>query len=145
VARSTLLGNELEEWMKKLVAVALLVSTGCASVAHQTTQQIPVASEPAGAAVTVACGDVHNDARLVTPTVVTVHRKPAHCLIDIAKEGHAPHQVRLDRQLSGWYLGNILIGGIIGLVVDAANGAMWNRSPGKVSVTLAPAVADAEK
>jgi hypothetical protein len=132
--------------MKRLIVLALVFSTGCASIAHQTTQQIPVASDPAGAAVTVACGDVHNDPKLLTPTVVTVHRKPAVCLIGLTKDGYMRRDVRLERQMSGWYLGNILIGGIIGLVVDAANGAMWNRTPGKVEASLAPVIPEsAEK
>ena len=125
--------------MRKALAVAVLFSTGCASIVHQTTQQIPVASNPPGAAVTVACGDVHNDPKLVTPTVVTVHRKPARCGISLAKEGYEPASVDLQREMSGWYLGNVIFGGIIGLIVDAANGAMYNRKPERIDATLTPA------
>jgi hypothetical protein len=124
--------------MKNAWALFVLFSMGCASIVHQTTQQIPVSSEPAGAAVTVACGDVSNDPKLVTPTVVTVHRKPARCSIALAKDGYAPARVELRREMSGWYLGNVIFGGIIGLVVDAANGAMYQRLPEKVDVKLAP-------
>jgi hypothetical protein len=126
--------------MRRGVAVVALLSfVRCASIVHQTTQQVPVASNPPGAAVTVACGDVNNDPKLVTPTVVTVHRKPAHCSISLAKEGYEPANVDLRREMSGWYLGNVIFGGIIGLIVDAANGAMYNRLPNKVDVQLAPA------
>jgi hypothetical protein len=124
--------------MKKLLTLALLVTTGCASIVHQTTQQIAVASDPPGAAVTVACGDVSNDPKLVTPTVVTVHRKPAFCMIQVNKAGYATGEAHLSRELSGWYVGNLLVGGIIGFIVDGANGAMWTRSPGKVELTLKP-------
>jgi hypothetical protein len=125
-----------ERTMKRLIALVAVLSTGCASIVHQTTQQIPVASNPPGAAVTVACGDVNNDPKLVTPTVVTVHRKPSHCSISLNKDGYQPAEVALARKMSGWYLGNILFGGIIGLIVDAANGAMYQRTPAKVDVTL---------
>lgn len=82
--------------MKETTAVLLItVLSGCASVVNHTTQQIPVTSEPSGAAVYVDCGDVKNDPKLVTPAVVTV-----------------------------------------GLIVDAANGAMYKRTPDKVQVTL---------
>jgi hypothetical protein len=81
--------------MKKLASVVLLFTVGCASIVHQTTQQVPVKSEPAGAAVTVACGDVSNDPKLVTPTVVTVHRKPDHCVIGLSKDGYQPAEVWL--------------------------------------------------
>jgi hypothetical protein len=122
--------------MKKMFALVAMLMTGCASIVHQTTQQIPVASNPPGAAVTVACGDVSNDSKLVTPTVVTVHRKPKLCAISLTKDGYQPTEVALAKKMSGWYLGNILFGGIVGLIVDAANGAMYDRTPPKVDVTL---------
>jgi hypothetical protein len=125
--------------MKKVVSVAVMLFVGCASIVHQTTQQVTVESDPAGAALTVACGDVHNDPKLLTPTVVTVHRKPNHCTISLNKDGYQPKQVSLKKSMSGWYVGNILFGGIIGLIVDAANGAMYNRTPAKVNVHLTPA------
>jgi hypothetical protein len=122
--------------MKKLASVALLFTVGCASIVHQTTQQIPVKSEPSGAAVSVACGDVHNDPKLVTPTVVTVHRKPDHCVIGLTKDGYQGTEVALRKSVSGWYVANLLVGGIVGFIVDAANGAMWNRSPKEVNADL---------
>ena len=121
---------------KRLIALVLLASTGCASIAHQTTQQIPVDSTPQGAEISVACGDVHNDPKLVTPAVVTVHRKPDHCVIHLAKAGHQPATVSLTKSVSGWYFANVIVGGIVGFIVDAANGAMWNRRPEKVNATL---------
>jgi hypothetical protein len=128
--------REKERQMKRIFALVAVLTTGCASIVHQTTQQIPVASNPPGAAVTVACGDVNNDPKLLTPTVVTVHRKPKLCAISLTKDGYQSAEVALARKMSGWYLGNILFGGIIGLIVDAANGAMYDRTPPKVDVTL---------
>ncbi len=124
------------ENMKKLASLVLLFSFGCASIVHQTTQEIPVKSDPSGAAVTVACGDVHNDPKLVTPTVVTVHRKPNHCVISLNKDGYRPSDTVLRKSVSGWYVANLLVGGIIGFIVDGANGAMWNRTPTQVDVQL---------
>lgn len=136
--------------MKRRAPAVCLLSAmfmNCGSIIHQTTQQVRVNSQPAGAAVTVACGDVSNDPKLLTPAVVTLHRKPAYCAVKLNKEGHAETELQFGRQMSGWYLGNILFGGIIGLIVDAANGAMWNRTmprnakkeAGEVKVTLPPA------
>lgn len=124
--------------MKSVLLAISVFSVGCASIVHQTTQQVPVTSNPPGAAITVACGDVNNDPKLVTPAVVTVHRKPNHCSIALAKTGYQPAEVSLKKKMSGWYIGNILFGGIIGLIVDAANGAMYDRTPTPVDVTLTP-------
>jgi len=103
---------------------------------NHTTQQIPVASEPSGAAVRVDCGNVKNDPKLVTPAVVTVQRKADHCTIALEKRGYQPAEVKLEKSMSGWYLGNIVLGGFVGLIVDAANGSMYKRTPDKVQVTL---------
>jgi hypothetical protein len=131
--------------LKKLFVVGLLCCFGCASIVHQTIQEVPVKSEPAGAAVTVSCGDVFNDPKLLTPTSVTVHRKPNHCVIGFAKEGYESKEVELKKSASGWYAANLLAGGIIGFIVDAVNGAMWNRTPAEVSATLTPKTEGAVK
>jgi hypothetical protein len=40
------------------------------------------------------------------------------------------------RSVSGWYAGNLIFGGIIGLVLDPISGGMFKLSPDLVSVTL---------
>lgn len=129
--------------MRKLAAVLALLAVNCSTIVHQTTQKIPVKSDPPGANVIVACGDVENDPQAVTPTTVRVHRKPNFCQISLTKEGYERTDVQLGKTMSALYLGNILIGGIIGLIVDGVNGAMWNRKPGTVDVTLKPVAAPA--
>jgi hypothetical protein len=134
-----------------VVCVIALLTMNCGSIIHQTTQQVHLSSEPAGAAITVACGDINNDPKLVTPAVVTLHRKPSYCGIKLNKEGYAEKELKFGRQMSGWYLGNVVFGGIIGLIVDAANGAMWQRTTptnateekGEVKVQLEPATSSA--
>jgi hypothetical protein len=124
--------------MKKPLAILITLLTGCASVVNHTTQQIPVGSEPSGAAVRVDCGDVRNDPSLVTPAVVTVQRKADHCTIALEKRGYEPAEIKLAKSMSGWYFGNIFLGGFIGLIVDASNGSMYNRTPARVQVNLTP-------
>ena len=38
--------------------------------------------------------------------------------------------------MSGWVWGNILFGGIIGLIVDASTGAMYKLTPEQVEASL---------
>jgi len=125
--------------MRKLLTLALVFSVNCGTIIHQTTQNIPVTSEPPGASVNVACGDVENPPNLVTPVKVEVHRKPDFCYISLEKEGYERADVHLEKTMSALYIGNVVIGGIIGFIVDGVNGAMWNRTPGKVDVKLKPA------
>lgn len=46
--------------------------------------------------------------------------------ITFSKEGFADQQAVVKATLSGWYFGNILFGGLIGLlIVDPITGKMW--------------------
>ena len=124
--------------MKNAAVVLVLFSFGCASVAHQTTQMIPVTSDPSGAEVSVNCGKVTNEPNLVTPAMVRVQRKAQTCVISVAKEGYQAWTVELEKRMSGWYFGNIVLGGIPGFIIDAVDGAMYNRTPGVVDAKLTP-------
>jgi hypothetical protein len=55
---------------------------------------------------------------------------------------YSPAEVRLESTLSGWYWGNIVLGGLIGmLIVDPLTGAMYNLTPDKIEQPLTPAQA----
>lgn len=120
--------------MKRLLTLLLALSAGCATVAP--TQRILVRSDPAGAAVTVECGDVKNDTQLLTPTVVQVHRAPDRCAVLLAKEGYQPVAVPLRKARSAWHFGNILVGLLTGRVPDTSNAPTQNRTPATIEVTL---------
>ena len=56
---------------------------------------------------------------------------------------HATAEVKLQSSLSGWYLGNVIFGGVIGmLIVDPLTGAMFNLSPEKIDQTLTASQAE---
>jgi hypothetical protein len=51
--------------------------------------------------------------------------------------GYKTTQVELHTELSGWYFGNIIFGGLIGMViVDPLTGSMWNIAPNKIDQNL---------
>ena len=64
--------------------------------------------------------------------------KLAPCMLRISKEGYRDQDVTFTKSMTPWYLGNILLGGIVGFIVDAANGAMYDRKPAGVDVKLEP-------
>lgn len=105
-------------------------AAGCGTIIHGTTQQIAITSVPTGAAVmvdTTAYGD--------TPVTVELRRKDRH-IIRIMLEGYQPFELVTRRSTSGWVWGNIIFGGLIGLVVDASTGGMYKLSPEQVEATL---------
>jgi hypothetical protein len=116
---------------RKLVALLCISISAvrCASIIHGTTQKIPVTSEPTAANVSLKCLEGTVEAASLTPTTVVLKRNKVSCAIVVSKEGYQPSAVQLQRKLSGWYIANLLIGGIVGFIVDAADGAMFNQSP----------------
>jgi hypothetical protein len=85
---------------RALLAAAILVSAArCATMVNNTTEKIPVRSEPAGAVVSVDCGSAALYGG-ITPTVITVPRAAQPCGITIAKEGYVETRVKFERQFS---------------------------------------------
>ncbi|MFG0400611.1 hypothetical protein ACF8D8_17535, partial [Pseudomonas sp. zjy_11] len=58
------------------------------------------------------------------------------------KDGYPDKTIELDSSLSGWYWGNILLGGLIGmLIVDPLTGAMY-KLPEFASADMGKPLAD---
>ncbi len=74
----------------------------------------------------------------VTPCVVQAKRS-ADITITINKDGYEPQIVRLVKDIPGsgaaGFAGNLLLGGVIGMGVDAAAGAALDHKPSQVIVT----------
>jgi hypothetical protein len=110
---------------------------GCASVTRGTTENISISSTPSGAGATITGLDVPT--ACVTPCAVTAKRN-ADISVAFAKPGYQPQVVELTKEVPGaaGFAGNILAGGLIGMGVDAYNGAAQDHKPNPVIVTLRP-------
>jgi len=113
-----------------LLTALALVASACGTIMQGTTQQMSVSSTPTGARVTVNGLALGN-----TPLVADLKRKDQHFL-RIEMEGYQPHEMALSRSVSGWVVGNIVFGGIIGLAVDAITGGMYKLNPEQVAAVL---------
>lgn len=114
-----------------VAAAAILALAGCASIFNGQTQSVVFQSEPSGAAITVsnrAGEQVHAG---TTPVTITLKRGAGYFrsevyTIRLTKPGFAPKEVVVTGTMSGWYIGNILFGGLIGmLAVDPVTGGMY--------------------
>lgn len=125
----------------RLFALAMLCIAlgGCASVTRGTTENISIASTPSGATADVAGLDVPTTC--VTPCVVQAKRN-ADIVVTVGKEGFEPQVIPLTKDISGGggagFAGNLLLGGLVGMGVDAATGAAMDHKPNPVIVTLQP-------
>ena len=128
-----------------VVSVLLMTLTsGCASVMASGPRKIPIASQPAGATVSI-----YNRANeLVTSQTApfVAQLSPKHKFfrgqryrIVFEMEGYEATEVQLKSRVGPWYLGNLLIGGPAGfLIIDPATGAMFRLEPDQVDQVLTP-------
>lgn len=109
----------------RVIAIATLCVAlgGCASVSRGTSETISVATTPSGAEATISGLD--QPTVCTTPCAFTAARS-ADIVVSIAKEGYEPQIIPLTKELSGsgsaGFAGNLLLGGVIGMRVDAATG-----------------------
>ena len=111
------------------LGLGLLV--GCATIVANGNEPVHFASDPPGAHVTIRDESgalVHHG---TTPFAVELDAHAGyfdamryHARFEQAC--HAPADAYFTREIDEWYFGNILFGGLIGmLLVDPATGEMW--------------------
>jgi hypothetical protein len=115
------------------LACAASAVAGCATVVHGTAERVQIDSTPGGAEVTID----DSDQSVVTPSAVMLARGKGHKLV-FRKPGFQDATEHLTSTPSGWILGNVIAGGVVGMAIDASNGAARKLSSDKVFVTLTP-------
>lgn len=116
----------------KVAAAALvpLIVVACATIMHGSSQEISIASQPSGATVTI-----DGQPAGVTPVSAKLKRKSPH-RIAITLSGYQPFELVTTRKVSGWVWGNLVFGGLIGLIVDVSTGGLYNVRPEQISAQL---------
>jgi len=135
--------------MSRLLYVLALLGaaaalSGCATIVHSGPRSIPVASTPAGAKVSIYDRENTLVQTNTTPFVASLDSKYGYFKgqtyrLVFEMPGYSPAEIKLDASLSGWYFGNLVFGGLIGmLIVDPLTGAMYNLTPEKIDQHLSP-------
>lgn len=124
-----------------MIALSLTGLAGCATIAGSTSYPVTINSSPSEAKFLVSNKsgqEVHSG---TTPATVSLKSSAGFFSgekysIKYAKAGFNDGLSSVDSHISGWYYGNILFGGILGLLlIDPATGAMW-ALPNSVSTSL---------
>jgi hypothetical protein len=123
--------------MRQLVFVAAsLLAAGCASVTRGTTDQVQINSNPPEAQAKTSMGHV-----CVTPCTLQFNRKDEFTVL-ISKPGYHSVEIPVKTQIAGagvaGFAGNVILGGAVGMVVDASTGATLEHVPNPVTATLTP-------
>ncbi|MFZ2030377.1 MAG: PEGA domain-containing protein [Vitreimonas sp.] len=126
-----------------LAALPLAMSVGaCATVTRGMHEAFTVETEPSGAMVETSNG-LHCDA---TPcTFARVERK-AEFTVTITKPGYRTWSGNVTHHTAGagaaGMAGNVLVGGLIGVGVDATSGATQDLTPNPLHVALEAEASD---
>ncbi|MDP1750715.1 MAG: hypothetical protein Q8L22_14760 [Reyranella sp.] len=120
-----------------LVGLAL-AGSACATVVGGTTQEVFIESEPTGAACKVDRLGANVGVVNPTPGRVNVSRSKETMIVSCNRDGYEQSNEVLVSSFTGATVGNILLGGVVGIVVDAASGAN-NKYPDRIMVVLTPA------
>lgn len=113
----------------RLLGCALSFS-GCASIINGSTQKVKISSQPSGAAIRI-----DGTGSGVTPSVAELSRKGSH-RVELTLNGFRPYEIVLEPKFNGATLGNMAVGGIIGLAIDGSTGAGNTLHPEKVEAVL---------
>jgi len=127
--------------LPRTAVIAILPGlVGCASVTSGTSQQLTVATDPAGAACRLTVKDAAIGSVSPTPGSITVKRAGDSIRVLCSKDGYRDATYVNKPQFNAATLGNIILGGVVGLAVDAASGAN-NKYEDAMTIRLEPASA----
>lgn len=124
--------------LRPLPAVLLAaLLPACATITTGTSSSIAVTSDPAGASCQLRRNGELVAAVGQTPQTITISKSSRDLAVNCTRDGHRPGASVVRSEFQPMVLGNILIGGLIGLAVDAGSGAVATY-PQSVTVVLAP-------
>lgn len=119
------------------IAAAGVCLSGCATIIKGTTQSVSVSTTPVEGA---ACTLTNSEGTwfITSPGSAVVQKTKSDLQITCLKDGYAPgHGVGFSH-FNATTAGNILLGGVVGLGVDAASGADNEYDTVPIIVPLGP-------
>ena len=119
--------------------VILFFVTGCATILNGGDQEVTVNSSPSAAEVIIKSNEGVIAFAGKSPVTTELSRKNEYEVI-VKMEGYKEATVRILKNFNIIYLGNIICGGLVGLIIDPITGAMWKLEPDEINVTLAVAL-----
>jgi hypothetical protein len=123
---------------RAMAAIAVMVGLGgCASVISETSQTLTLDTIPSGADCSLAKKGLVIGRVNPTPGAVYVQRTRDDITVECKKDGYQTGTFINRSGLEAATIGNVILGGLVGVVVDAASGAN-NKYDEKMRITLAP-------
>lgn len=129
------------------VFAAMIALGGCASIVSDSKPKVGLYSLPTNANYVIKDSNGGVVLKGVTPGAAILETsrgyfKSQSYTVTFQKDGYTETTVPLKSTVSGWYWGNLLIGGLIGmLIVDPLTGAMYtlpDDATGKLNAVMLP-------
>jgi hypothetical protein len=111
-----------------LLAVAALAA-GCATITRGTTQTVTLDTPGVVGAKCTLTSSAVGTKSVVTPATVTLEKGQDAVAVHCSKECYQDGKGIIASNIEGMTAGNLVVGGVIGLGVDAATGAMNKYNP----------------
>ena len=132
----------MKKWKYLVLAFVL---GGCSAITTGTTQNIAVQTPMMIGAECSLTDSIGNSWKVYrTPGMVQVNKGDGPMAIVCTAKGYETANVSVDETLVGATLGNIILGGGIGFLVDAASGAA-QKYPDSVTIWMKPTVWKSEE
>jgi hypothetical protein len=133
--------------MKKILSVSVLALTcilisGCASIVDSGRKSVKIDSNPSGAKLTIYDKEGVVVETVTTPSKIKLERGSGYFTGEKYKlvfetPGYYSGEACIHSTIDGWYFGNIIFGGLIGiLIVDPLTGDMYTLSPRELTYNL---------
>ena len=127
--------------MRILKMMALLgglaVVAGCATITTGSDDLVTIDTDPSGAVCKLTRGDKQIGVINPTPGSLEVPKSQHDLTVRCEREGYLVTEGTIESGFQAMTLGNALFGGLIGIAIDAASGAMTKYEEG-VKITLIP-------
>jgi len=126
-----------------VVTIFLFSLSSCASILSDSSYPFTVNTNPTGVSVAINDSEGVEIFKGASPATVNLKAsrgffKKASYTVHISGKGYEDQTLPVNFKVDGWYFGNLLLGGVIGmLIVDPATGAMYKIEDEYMSVTLA--------
>ena len=122
-----------------LLAASAFVISGCATVIKGTDESISVMTEPQGATCTLVREGKTVGVVNPTPGSVELDRDKDDISVNCVLADYEDTTEVVSSEFTGYTLGNVILGGGVGAVIDAASGAN-SEYPDSVTVLMIPKV-----
>lgn len=132
------------------VVASTLLLNSCASIVSKSNYPISINSTPSDAKISITNKKGIEIYKGTTPANLKLKSgagffSKASYQVKFEKDGYETKIVPINFKLDGWYIGNIIFGGVIGfLIVDPATGAMYKLDTEFVNETLVKSTSTTE-